>query len=249
MPPSGLIITRPQPEADTLSQRLSSLGIRCWSLPTLTIHATQPDKAMLALAAQADRWIFISANAVREGWPHLSPYFSPKIVLWAIGAATARRLADLSAYTIRHPEDGSDSEALLRHLDWIHVDGLKTTIVRGQGGREQLRDELTARGSLVSYVECYARGKPQRLDDDAYNEALAARAWINLQSREAALNLWNLSSPQQQTRLRSCHFLVSHTHIATALEPLGLNNVTVLEPGDAGLIRYLEAQWNVPHHE
>ncbi len=243
----GLLITRPQPEADRLTQRLSSHAIPCWTLPALEIESVTPTVDSLEWARLAQYWIFISANAVREGWPHLSSLVTPLPHLVAVGTATAQRLASVSGLSILHPCDGSDSEALLRLPEFQQIDGQRITIIRGENGREHLHQILSARGARVTYVECYRRLCPKQLGPD-YDEALRNKAWINIQSRETILNLWSLSSEDQRQTLRSLHFVVSHPNIATTLQQLGLVNITILTPGDDALVNHMAQQTRVLSH-
>lgn len=245
MSPSGLIITRPQPEANTLSSRLSALGIPNWPIPTLKIQPIRPSQEALAGAHRADHWIFISANAVREGWPHLSPHLAAHTHLAAVGSATAQRLRAISSRSVTHPEDGADSEALLRLPLFQDIKGASIALVRGQGGRAWLRDALMERGAAVTYVECYMRQAPASLNPD-YDEAVHSPSWISLQSAESLMNLWQLSTPTQREALRTRHFLVSHPNIAKALIPLGLTNFALLKPGDDALIQHLQEVWPTP---
>lgn len=246
MQPSGLLITRPQPEAGLLAQRLANQSLHSWVVPTLDIHPIPPTPDSLKLAHQAHYWIFISANAVREGWPHLFNLKASPPPLMAVGAATAQRLVTLTGCAVLHPSDGADSDALLRLPELQQIRGQRVAIVRGEGGREQLSQALRARGAEVTYVECYRRQCPQQLGP-SYDDALNANAWINIQSREALLNLWSLSSDSQRESLRSRHFVVNHPHIAELLQQLELPDFTLLTPGDDALIQHLFPKSSLTH--
>ncbi|NDU85054.1 MAG: uroporphyrinogen-III synthase [Ferrovum sp.] len=235
-PSSGVLITRPLHQAQCLAQRLGSLGIKHWIFPALDIFPREPDPASLEFAHHAHGWIFISANAVQQGWPWVKPGTEPAW-LAAIGQTTAGRLREVSSRQVLHPQHGADSEALLALPEFQQLDGIKIAIFRGRGGREWLKQTLIQRGATVVYVECYERQRPVAPTPELAT-ALAQNATIQVQSTEALHNLWELCSPVQRQTLRQCTFIVSHPRIASAVSALGLPTPVVLPNGDDALIEW-----------
>ncbi len=237
--PTGLLITRPRAEAARLAERLNSLGIHSWVYPTIGITPLTPTAESLSWAAQAELWIFVSANAVHAGWTFLAPLYTATLRLAAVGLATARRLQEASGTPVLCPEQGSDSEALLALPLFQRMDHRKIAIIRGRGGREWLREALEQRGAQVGYIECYVRQVPQS-NPETLDEALQAGASISVQSTESLHNLWAMASPAQREILATRPFIVSHPRIATALRALGLPHPVVLSPGDDALIAHYQ---------
>ncbi|MGC3983074.1 MAG: uroporphyrinogen-III synthase [Steroidobacteraceae bacterium] len=151
-PLTGLqvLVTRPTLQAEALCARIQHLGGTAVRLPVLTIEA----KAATLSETSQDLLIFISSNAVNHGQSVLAAY--PQARIAAVGAATALTLQALGYTVDVTPEQAANSEALLMH-PLLQSPPARVLIVRGQGGRELLRETLTARGSQVEVIEVYER--------------------------------------------------------------------------------------------
>ena len=94
------------------------------------------------------------------------------------------------------------------------VAGKRVLIARGRGGRERLRDGLTARGAEVAYLEVYQRAKP------AVSQAVMERAWrdetpdaVVVTSLAGLNNLIEMTPASEQTRLRETALIVMSERI------------------------------------
>ena len=118
---------------------------------------------MLLHLDQYQHVIFISSNAVHFGmaliedhWPQL-----PLGLTWyAIGGATAAKLEHFGIEAIT-PGSVMTSEGLLALSLLQNVRDQRVLIVKGQGGRDTLAQELTRRGALVEELPCYCRCLPK----------------------------------------------------------------------------------------
>ncbi len=195
-------MTRPGHQAAALSQRLAALGAEVVTLPLLEIAPTPVDSPVYQTLKNCffnlDQYhsvIFVSANAARLGydwidsiWPQL-----PVRIHWlAVGSATQRTLIQLGV----DAETGAssmDSEALLQHPQLHNLTGKRILICRGQGGRELLYEQLTARGAQVDYAELYSRERPvysvRDIERLIYNQPLSV---MLVSSGEALDNFANL---------------------------------------------------------
>src|SRR5262245_55588679 len=117
-----ILITRPLHQAQQTAAVLEQHGFTPVIFPVLTtdpIAAGTPEMMALQQALQAlpqaDWLIFVSANAVEFGWPHvLEKGGLPKSAqIAAIGQATARALKLQGVENICTSSSGNDSEALL----------------------------------------------------------------------------------------------------------------------------------------
>lgn len=104
--------------------------------------------------------IFISTNAVDNFsyWlKQTGSHLHADIALYAIGRATQSHLKTNGLESTCTSESASNSEALLALLSQSSLTDKRVLIVRGQGGREYLKEKLTDLGAQVDYLEVYKR--------------------------------------------------------------------------------------------
>ena len=155
----GVLVTRPAHQSAALIEQIRHLGLNAIPCPVIQIHETPPDLTHFRLE-QYQIIIFISANAVEIGLKYLKNLDKiPEIQICAIGRQTTRRLIDHGIDEVIQAETGFNSEALLNlaSLSRANINQQNILIVRGQGGREYLADELRHRGARVDYLEVYQR--------------------------------------------------------------------------------------------
>lgn len=159
MPPlAGLrvLVTRPAHQAANLLIRLEDAGASVQALPLLAIAPPRDAEAArqaLQDFADADGWIFTSANAV-HGAAQLHADHWP-LQLLALGQGTVRALAAHGHYAIA-PEGGG-SEDLLLWPELTEVQDRRLLIVTGENPRSVLAETLRVRGAVVGLAACYRR--------------------------------------------------------------------------------------------
>jgi uroporphyrinogen-III synthase len=162
------------------------------------------DVSAPAPAQAYDDLLFISANAVRYG---LRALFGEQ-VLWppgcrcfAVGERTADALRVCGARVLT-PGDDMRSEALLALPELHSMAGRRVLLVRGEGGRDLLRDALCARGARVDELVCYRRS-PVAVDPPALGSLLQREhiRVILISSGEAMGHLSALLKSQENTNL------------------------------------------------
>jgi len=158
-----VIVTRPRESADATVRALNAAGATAVALPLLEISALEAAK--VPLASPPDAIIFVSSHAAEYGVPELSRQrmianaAAPQEV-YAVGRATASRLAALGLVHVSTPASGEDSEALLAEPTFASPAGRSILIVKGAsggGGRQLLEDTLVQRGAIVYSLVCYRR--------------------------------------------------------------------------------------------
>ncbi len=114
------------------------------------------------LQEPADLYVFISPNAVTFAGRLLEGHSLPDGArLAAVGSGTAQALQQAGFKVDLLPDARFDSEGLLALPELSRLAGRRVVIVRGEGGRPLLGDELRARGADVVYAEVYRRSRPE----------------------------------------------------------------------------------------
>jgi len=160
--PLTVLVTRPQGQAEVLCNMLEAAGAHAVHLPLMEIIGRKPDAGALVRLVQDksyDWLIFISGNAVQYGAEAVALLAGDgvKPACAAIGKATAHKLESMGIAVDLLPEEPAGSETLLACAQFENAAGLKCLIIRGEGGRELLADELRNRGATVDYLEVYRR--------------------------------------------------------------------------------------------
>jgi uroporphyrinogen-III synthase len=152
----GVLVTRPEPQAAELVAAIEGRGGHAYVFPSLVIAPRDPADVERDAAALGDAavTIFISRNAVLHGLA----YASGRIA--AIGPSTAAEIEAAGGRVDVRPAAGFDSEHLLAEEALADVDGRTIRIVRGNAGREELKQTLEARGARVDYLPVYERRRP-----------------------------------------------------------------------------------------
>lgn len=167
-PRLNVLLTRPNGENDGLASMLRSKSCQVTVRPMIEVSAVNLSAEMkqaLMNFDDHDKVIFVSKNSVRFGLPLLDAYWPqwPLRLAWfAVGPGTAGVLGQFQVQA-SFP-DVAGSEGLLKELK--SVSGQNVLIVRGQGGRELLGDQLKDRGARVSYLEVYHRTNVEHDDID-----------------------------------------------------------------------------------
>ncbi len=234
-----LLVTRPQPQADAWVSALRAHGVPAHALPLLQIEPAAEPAARDAAGA-LERYgllVFVSPNAVQSFVALRPPGAAWPAATFAgsTGAGTTQALREAgvpAAQIVEPPREAVqfDSEALwqrLREREWAQAHVL---IVRGDGGREWLGEQLRGVGARVDLVRAYRRVAPQW---SAEQQALAARALA------APHSVWLLSSSHALQHLRDLlqhatwHEAIAwatHERIAEAARAFGFGHVRGVTP-------------------
>jgi len=157
--PATVILTRPAGRNDVLAQQLNAHGVPCLILPAL---ALTPMTTPAPLPQGFDLIVFVSGFAAQcyfrarcEAWP---------VGVLAAGVGSATRQAILACGRVPHraaicppPASRQDSEALWQTLQAAGVRPRRVLIVRGDTGRDWLRQQWQAAGVDVQEFVAYRR--------------------------------------------------------------------------------------------
>ena len=214
-----VVLTRPEAHSQRLALALSRQGFESLVMPLMTVepipvseHSPVPDLTEGVVC------IFISANAVQYGLPHVaSALVQRDAVLIAVGQQTqsALQTAGFAAIT---PEQ-ADTEGLLA-LPALSSGALEQAlIVKGEGGRALLASELRRRGVAVTEWSCYRRCWPS-VDLSPLSDV--GRKWIfQASSGETLSRLVALISEASRLDLLQHPVIVPSKRIAALATELG----------------------------
>lgn len=126
--------------------------------PLFAIEALQNINLPSRLSTEIhyDGIIFISKNAVQHCPMHYLRPTTTVTQIYAVGPVTAAALQAANIEAKTPPQDYS-SEGLLALPELQQVKGQHWLIVRGETGRETLKERLQQRGANVDYLACYTR--------------------------------------------------------------------------------------------
>ncbi len=239
----NVLVTRPAEQAATFAEKVSAAHGRPVTFPALEILGPADKQAVrrqLARLDQVDLLLFVSANAVRYAFPQMPEQIPLDLRVAAVGEATARALESVGLDPTLVPQDGCDSEALLALPELQQVAGWNILIVRGDSGRDLLRDTLSARGAQVEYVEVYRRRLPER------NPANLIANWdrlvdvVTVTSVQILDNLVTLLGEEGAQRLRETPLVVASERIARRAAEHGCGEVHVADSAlDADMLAAL----------
>lgn len=241
-----VLVTRPVHQAGNLARLIAEAGGEAVRFPALAIDSPADlarVKDVLASLRSFDLAVFVSPNAVDHGVALLGGAWPPNVPVSAVGEGSAAALRRHGIATVIVPSLGADSESLLATPQLKNPRGKRVLILRGEGGRELLADELRRRGAEVTYAECYRRVQP-RID----SAQLIAR-WeqgglhaVTVMSGLTLDNLWAMVGLRGQRLLRITPLFVPHASVAERARHLGLTEVVITPAGDEGMLRGL-SEW------
>jgi len=158
-------VTRPASQAGPLCNAISENGGQVVSFPVTEIQpipVSVESEQILKCFEQIDMVIFISVNAVQYGASvtRLLKSNPCRTKIAAIGQATANALEALNLKVDIKPESPFNSESLL-NLDCMkNVKEKNILIIKGEGGRTYLAEQLTKRSARVRFLDAYKRITP-----------------------------------------------------------------------------------------
>jgi len=248
-PLTGLtvLVTRPAAQCAMLCAQIEGQGGSAIAFPAVEIEPVAVQAAAVA-AADYDLVVFVSVNAVEHGAQQVIKSARTRIA--AIGRATAAALAAAELAADIVPEAGFNSEALLAHPELQLTSGARVLIVRGEGGRELLRDTFAEHGMVVETREVYRRVRP---NVDAAKVAEVEARWsdegidvVTATSIETLQNLQALLTEHGRQLLSGTALLVPSRRIVAAAVSAGLRGEAIVAAGadDASMIGAL-AQWRM----
>jgi len=251
-----VLVVRPRAQALAWVDELTALGVAARALPLIEIRPAPEAARVDAVFAEVEAstaqpvLVFVSPNAVlgfftavvcvrgaRAGSPAWPAH------AWAAatgpGTVAALRECGVPAERIVAPaaEAGQfDSEALWSAISAWPWSARPVWLVRGNGGRDWLGQQLRDAGADVRVVQSYTRLAPTLTVDQRglVAQALAEPVrWIWMFSSSEAID--HLQALAPDARWGASRALASHPRIAERATALGFGAVTIVSPSSGAV--------------
>ncbi len=236
-----IAITRPAHQSQPIEKTLRQAGANVILFPLLEIVALE--NPGLQNIQSYDLLVFVSPNAVQQALKWLSTADVNNIKIAAVGKKTAGLLEKNGITPDIYPSHYFNSEALLAmpEMQAGVIKGQRIAIIRGEGGRNLLRDTLRVRGASVDNINIYRRRCPQK------NANFLKQHWqrgeldiIMLTSASSVANLFKLADFAKDNWLNQLTLLLGSERMQQALPKNFKGRVLVADdPGDEKLIKRL----------
>ncbi len=155
----AVLVTRLGEQGVELCSLLVKHGISAYHHPLINIVADVSDTHFCEHLNQAQIIIAVSKHAVQCAQQIVISSdlsWSQQAIYLAVGQKTAHYLSKCTQQKVHYPHV-SDSEHLLQLPVLNNVQNKDVLILRGNGGRELIKDILIRRGANVHYSETYKR--------------------------------------------------------------------------------------------
>jgi len=245
-----VLVVRPRAQADAWVGELAALGVPARALPLIDIVGA-PDpagvEAVFARVEVSDEpvLVFVSPNAVLGFFEAVASVRGTPVhaLAWpaharaaATGPGTVAALRECGVPLERIAAPAADAAQFDSEALWSAIAGWSWVrrpvwIVRGNGGRDWLGQQLRDAGAEVRVVQSYGRTAPTLSADERalLAEALAQPArWTWMFSSSEAID--HLQALAPQAAWHAGRALASHPRIAERARALGFGTVTSVSP-------------------
>lgn len=243
-----VLVTRPAGQADGLCRLAEEAGYEAVQLATIEIREPVDLAALQTLVGALESYdlaVFISINAVSRGLDYILARrdWPQHVKIATVGASSAAALQEYGLAPDLVPAHRFNSEALLALNALRDMRGKRVVILRGNGGREHLRETLLARGAVVDYVEVYRRACPE-VDPQLMRALLQPGALdvVTATSNETLENLFAMAGEEGQQQLRTLPLIVASERQAQLAQELGFEQPALVaeNASDAALVEALK---------
>ena len=235
----AVLVTRPDERGQQLVEMLAKAGIVAIHLPLFTIEvgAELNELPNKFAKLKADDYIFIvSKSAVHFADKALKDTgfaWRDDLHYFTVGQGTAQYFAATTAMAVHYPTSQENSEGVLQLPAMQNLQGKTVLILRGNGGRELLSEQVQQRGANVEIVECYRR--EPLVYNNVEQTSLCKRAGIQTivaTSGEILTQLLDFVPRNEHNWLKSCQLITVSERISHLAQALGWQNVIVSPRAD-----------------
>ena len=224
-------ITRPQQQGLALQQALQEVGISsiCQPLFNYRLNTTESAITEQVTKLQPNMVIFISAAAVEYAnqASALSTWLNSNQLIVAVGKTTLTALTALGIQAICPDIHNSEGILALAQFAPEHIkkNYKNILIVRGDGGREFLAEQLRVSSAHVEYLESYRREWLALTPQDINLWQQQNINTIIITSNDLLKRVVELIDVNDNYWQNTCLWLVISERIAQTAQQLGFKNI------------------------
>lgn len=204
------------------------------------------NKAVIKILTKFKKIIFISSNAAHCFKSILQQHkilLSSNTEIFSIGPTTSKVLSSFCSQPVLIPSDNFDSKSLLKHQSLKVVNNEDILVVRGEGGKELIKDQLERRGAKIFYMECYRRKLLDMDVNNIYKLSMKDNLFILITSTEIAKHFLKHVNKDFSygSYSKKINFIVNHENIKKILLPLKskIIEVATLQPEEIEKIIFI----------
>jgi uroporphyrinogen-III synthase len=227
-----VLVTRPAHQSQQLCDLLIEAGFKPIAFPTIEIVPLPLDrnkKLKLENISTFDYVLFISVNAVHQVIAYKTLWPSENTRYIAIGPKTAEAMMnDLAITPNIISSKPFSSEQLMTKLPSQLADK-RILIVKGEGGRDFLADELKSKNMIVETLDTYQRSLPTNIVPNLKHFDVT---YITITSILALKNLTLLLQDDFSTMSKRCIFVLFSERIEHYAKQIGCTHTIVANNAD-----------------
>lgn len=248
-----VIVLRPGIPGQELVSRLQVIGFSAEHCPLIDFQSVAPTAKDQALLHNLSNYTIIVALSPRaaefiQPWlPDKPKPWPTQVAYYAVGQASAQAFRQQCGQSVQYPAGHSSSESLLALSRFAQVTGDMILLLRGQGGRRHLADQLVKRGAKVSTCRCYRRIsiKNYRLEQRDFWQQSAVNCLV-VTSSELLRRLCIVVPSSIHSQLFGCLMVVVSKRLAKIAYQLGWRWITVADNADNdALVRMIRSEANI----
>ena len=242
----ALVSTRPYEKNIVLLKQLVGTNISLLNYPLTEIKPLKnyaKFDSILNNLKQYQHIIFISTNAVHffsERLKSLKILLPRHIMYSSIGPTTKKILENEFNIDVHCPKKTYDSKHLIKNKIFNNLQDEKVLIIRGEGGREVLKDMLEEKGADVHYGECYIRNYLSINLNKLQNEAQNYHSiFLIISSSESAKHFLTQNKNHDRDWLESVNIIVNHSRIKDVLRLISNNIIVSNDLSEISILRII----------
>lgn len=235
----AVLVTRPDERGKALVDQLNQAGVVALHLPLLSIEAGAelaqlPTK--LNQLKSGDYVFLVSKSTVDFADKTLKDIgfsWRQDLQYFTVGHRTAQHFSCQTECTVRYPITSENTEGVLNLPQMAKLTDKNLLILRGNGGRELLREQTTLRGATVETVECYQRTPISYNNEE--QTSICIRSGVQtlvVTSLEILQALIEFVPENEQNWLKNCCLVTVSQRIADVAAQQGWHNVVVSAGAD-----------------